>query len=220
MDKRVRQALNYAVNVPAIIDEILGGAANPMINPLTPVHNGFVKPEQAYHHNPARAKALLHEAGFGNGMHLTLDIPTIHPDESPVLAEMLKKQLAAVGVELEIRPHDNRPAYSMLVRNKQIGDACIFDSSPLSTYRTLREKFHSGIKGPWWEGYHNPSVNQMMETAWHTPQYEERTRLYQRVTQTIYEDAPWIFLYSPIFTWGINEEMQNWQPTVHALIRV
>ena len=220
VDKRVRQALNYAVDVPAMIDGLLDGAANPMVNPLTPVHNGFIQPEQTYHHNPAKAKALLHEAGFGNGMHLTLDIPTVHPDESPVLAEMLKKQLADVGIELEIRPHDNRPAYSMMVRSKQIGDACIFDSSPLSSYRTLREKFHSGIKGPWWEGYHNPSVNQMMETAWRTPQYEERTRLYQRVTQTIYEDAPWIFLYSPIFTWGISEKMQNWQPTVHALVRV
>jgi hypothetical protein len=42
-----------------------------------------------------------------------------------------------------------------MVRAKQIQDGCCFDSSPRSTFRVLREKLHSGLRGPWWEACAN-----------------------------------------------------------------
>jgi hypothetical protein len=52
-----------------------------------------------------------------------------------------------------------------LVREKRIHDACCFDSSPLSTFRVLREKVQSTLRGPWWHGYENETVNALIKQA-------------------------------------------------------
>ena len=52
-----------------------------------------------------------------------------------------------------------------MVRRKEIANGVGFDSSPWSTYRVLREKIHSGLRGPWWEGYENTEVDALIEQA-------------------------------------------------------
>jgi peptide/nickel transport system substrate-binding protein len=219
-NKVVRQALNYGVNVPLMIKTLMKGGAVPLHGPLTDSHLGYNPQSQPYGYDPQKARTLLHEAGYGSGLSLTMDIPMSHPDESPALARMAVDQLHQVGVELLIRPHADRVVYAQLVKSKQIGDACIFDSSPLSTYRTLREKFHSGVAGSWWQGYHNEEVDCLMEQAWQTQNQMERKRLYEQAVQKIRDDSVWIFLYTPIFCWGVGGEMKNWKPGINGLVQL
>ena len=136
-DPRVRQALNYAVDVERIIDEVEGGAAKPLNGYLTPHHFGYNPETPAYPYDPAKARSLLQAAGYGGGLKLVFDIPTAMPDEAPQLAELMAEQLNRVGVSLEIVEHHDRAAYSETVREKRIHDGCCFDSSPASTYRVL-----------------------------------------------------------------------------------
>jgi len=151
-DRRVRQALNYALDVEEIIAEIKHGAAKRLNGYLTPHHFGYNPETPAYPHDPDMARRLLAEAGYENGLTLVFDIPSVMPDEAPALARMMAEQYSRVGITLEIVEHPDRAAYSEMVRDKNINDAAAFDSSPRSTYRVLREKLHSGLQGPWWEG--------------------------------------------------------------------
>jgi peptide/nickel transport system substrate-binding protein len=201
-DRRVRRALNYATDVDEIIARVIPGCAGRLNGPLSRHHSGSDPDLAPYPYDPDTARRLLAEAGYADGLTLMIDRPTFSPDESPELAENLHGQWGRVGVNLLERVHGNREEYAGLVREKQIADMCIFDSSPMSTYRVLREKLNSKIAGPWWQGYHNSQVNTLMEQAWATPDELARTRLYRQVTSQVGEDAPWLFLYNPLELWA------------------
>lgn len=173
----------------------------------------------AYPHDPVRARSLLAEAGYESGMDLVLDIPATLPDEAPRLAKQMARQYERVGIRTEIKEFSDRPAYAEMVRAKQVHDACCFDSSPLSTYRVLREKFHSVGRGPWWQGYTDPSVDGLIDCAQATVDLNIRRDLYRRAYATISESAPWIFLYNPTLMWGIGPKLGGWTPQLDGLIR-
>ncbi len=78
---------------------------------------------------------------------MTVDVPLTLPDEAPALARAMAAQWAEIGIRTTIREHADREGYALRVRAKEIGDAACFDSSPLSSYRVLREKLHSESRG-------------------------------------------------------------------------
>lgn len=217
-DRRVRQAMNYALDVDEIIAEIKDGAAKRLSGYLTPHHLGYNPETPAYPYDPDMARRLLAEAGYEDGLTLVFDIPSAMPDEAPELARIMAEQYSRVGITLEIVEHQDRAAYSEMVREKRINDAACFDSSPRSTYRVLREKLHSGIQGPWWEGYENEEVNSLIAEAEATVSDTERRAIYQRIYTLVRDDAPWVFLYSPTRYWGVSAAMPDWKPRADGLL--
>lgn len=217
-DRRVRQALHYALDVQEIVNAVKDGAGQPLNGPLTPLHLGFDPTVPPYPYDPNMAQRLLAEAGYARGLQLTLDIPTSVPDEAPQLAEIAREQFARIGLTTEIHVIHDRSEYAERVKRKAIHDACCFDSSPLSTYRVLREKFHSRVQGPWWQGYHNPRVDELLDRAWSTPDRKHRQKLYRRAYRIIRDDAPWLFLYSPTLLWGVGPRGRGWQPDVEGTV--
>ncbi len=219
-DRRVRQALNYALDVPRMIEQIKEGAALPLNGPLTPLHFGYDPSTPVYTYDPDQARHLLIEAGYGKGLHMVIDVPTIIPNEAPQLAKFMAEQYASVGITTEIRAFPDRPAYANKVRVKEIADLCCFDSSPLSTYRVLSEKFHSRVQGPWWQGYANPAVDSLIDQARKTINQTRRQKLYRQAYRMIRDDAPWIFLYTPFACWGVGPQAAGWTVGVDNLIRL
>ncbi len=210
-DRRVRQALNYALDVDKIIKEIKNGAAAPLSGFLTVNHFGYNPETPVYPYDQEKARSLLSEAGYGDGLNLVFDIPSVMPDEAPLLAQMMVEQYREIGISVEIVEHENRAAYSEMVRDKNINDACCFDSSPQSTYRVLQEKIQSTLEGPWWQGYENKEVNAQIKQAEATFNDTERQKIYWQIYTKIRDDAPWIFLYSPIRYWGVRSTMKDWK---------
>jgi len=217
-DRRVRRALNHALDVETIIAEVKPGAATRLNGFLTPHHFGYDPETPVYRHDPAAARRLLAEAGFPNGLKLGFDIPSTMPDEAPLLAEIMAGQLAKVGISVEITEHADRAAYSEMVRSKNIRDACCFDSSPRSTYRVLREKLQSTLRGPWWEGYESEEVNTLILRAQATLPEDERRALYRRIYSIVRDDAPWVFLYRPTNFWGTGPALKDWKPRPDSLL--
>jgi peptide/nickel transport system substrate-binding protein len=217
-DRRVRQALNYALDKEKIIDEIKDGAAIPLNGYLTPGHFGYNPETPVYPCNPDKARSLLAEAGYPDGLDLVFDIPSAMPDEAPRLMRMMAEQFAESGITVETVVHEDRAAYSEMVRDKDINDACCFDSSPRSTYRVLREKLLSTLQGPWWQGYENAEVNALIKKAEATFDDEQRREIYRRIYTLVREDAPWIFLYSPTRYWGVRTSLENWKPRADGLL--
>ena len=210
-DRRVRQALNYALDMDKIIGEIKHGAATPLNGYLTPHHFGYNPETPVYPYDLEKARSLLEEAGYSDGLKLVFDIPSIMPNEAPRLAQMMAEQYKQVGISVEVIEHTDRAAYSEMVRIKNINDACCFDSSPRSTYRVLREKIQSTLQGPWWQGYENKEVNDLIKRAEATFNTAERQKIYRQIFTIVRDDAPWIFLYRPTRFWGVRSTMTEWK---------
>ncbi|MFH1179512.1 MAG: ABC transporter substrate-binding protein [Candidatus Bathyarchaeota archaeon] len=219
-DKRVRQALNYGLNTDEVIKQVKKGQATRLNGYLTPHHFGTDPKTDPYPYDPERAKALLSESGYGDGLNLVIDLPTEMPDEALKLGEMMKDHYGKIGIDVELVSYRNRPAYAEMVRDKRIHDLCCFDSSPLSTFRVLREKIHSRHKGPWWEGYSNPEVDRMIDQAQRVFDDKKREEIYRKIFQTIRDDAPWVFLYRPTYFWAYSKKLENWKPTSTGLIQL
>ena len=144
-DSRVRQALALALDRPALVSEVLGGAGVPLTGVFSPCHLG-APPRQPYssnlpsataggttgttddskslQHNRAKAKALLAEAGYdaddqpaaGKGrLTLSVSCPSSLPDEAELLTQVLASQLATIGITLEVTVHHDRVAYAHMV---------------------------------------------------------------------------------------------------------
>lgn len=219
-DARVRQALNYGLDIDEVVSDIKKGAAKRLNGYLTPHHFGYNPETQLYPYDPDRARRLLAEAGYRDGLKLTIDIPTSMPDEGLDIGEKMKEHYGKIGVDVEVVSYSDRAAYAEMVRDKHIHDMCCFDSSPISTFRVLREKIHSGHAGPWWEGYHNDEANKLIDKAQKTFDDDARESIYKQLFQMIRDDAPWVFLYRPTYFWAVSKSLGEWSPTSRGSVKL
>ncbi|MCL5264680.1 MAG: ABC transporter substrate-binding protein, partial [Chloroflexi bacterium] len=103
-DKRVRQALNYAVDVDAIAKALLGGYGKRRFTAVMPADaDPALKP---YTYDPAKAKQLLAEAGYPNGFETVLDSPMGRYVKDKEVAQAVADYLTKVGVKTTVKPLD------------------------------------------------------------------------------------------------------------------
>lgn len=108
-DIRVRQAIQHAVDQPSIIQGAYSGTAEPSAGIVCP---GLVgkRDKPGYSYDPAKAKALLDEAGVSG---LTLTLRTLNASERLLAAQIIQANLGAIGITVEIIPLDSGPFWEM-----------------------------------------------------------------------------------------------------------
>ncbi|QDG76328.1 ABC transporter substrate-binding protein [Labrenzia sp. PHM005] len=196
-DPRVRKALSLAVDRDAVVQGVLGGAGEPLHGFVSPAHFG-ADAAQRVPHDPDTARQLLCDAGYKDGLELAVDCPTRLPDEAQILTDVLAEQLANVGIRLSVHIHEDREAYAHMVRRKEIRDLCVFDSSPMSTFRVLYEKIDSRIAGAWWQGYRNTAVEALIDRGRETENSAEREAIFREAYRLLQQDPAWLTLYNPL----------------------
>lgn len=209
-DARVRRALYLAVDRGALIDEVLAGAGRPLLGFVSPSHPGAVPVDPELAFDRAEARRLLAEAGHGDGLVIHVDCPTRLPDEALALTEALGRQLATVGITLERHVTEDRTRYAEQVRDKKIHDMCLFDSSPISTFRVLLEKIDSRMKGSWWQGYRNAEVEALLDASRCEPDPAAREELHRRSFEALLADPPWLVLYNHLFAVALAGRHPDW----------
>ncbi len=194
-DARIRRALNLGIDRQALIRASVAGAGAPLAGPVSGRHFGAAPGVDA---GPdiAGARRLLAEAGFGAGLTLTIDRPTSLPDEAAPLTDALVAQFAHLGVACDVRVHADRVAYAEMVRDKRIGDMCLFDSSPMSFFRVIYEKLDSRRRGAWWQGYADDQVETLLDRARQTADEADRAPIYQTAYRRLTASPPWLYLYN------------------------
>lgn len=217
-DPRVRRAINIGVDRAALIENVLNGAGYPLNGFISPVHFGYDTKDSGFAHDPVQARSLLAEAGYGGGLCLTLDSPTSMPNEAVRLSEALARQLAEIGIEIDIVYTEDREHYANKVRLKDIHDLCVFDSSPLSTFRVLKEKIDSRFEGSWWQGYANTGVEKLLDQAQATIDDTHREDLFRQCYQQLKKDPPWLYLYNYKNITCMASDLSGWTPPVHNII--
>ncbi len=201
-DARVRRALSLAVDRDALVADVMSGAARPLHGFVSPLHYGAGQ-GGALETDRDTARQLLAAAGHGHGLTLQVDCPTRLPDEAERLTAALGAQLAQVGVTLRVHIHPEREEYAHMVRRKEIRDLCVFDSSPMSTYRVLYEKIDARIAGSWWQGYANPAAEALIDKGRTTTDRAARAAIWRQAYALLQDDPAWLTLYNPLRVIGL-----------------
>src|SRR5512136_323953 len=206
-DGRVRQAIAHAINKKAIVDALYGGTGMVATQFQPPPLWGYNKELKDYEYNPERAKQLLRDAGFGQGLKdITWDdgkkeplqfwyMPVSRPyyPNPKEIAEAIAADLAKVGITVQLQTTDwavyldkrkngQLPLY-MLGWTGDNGDpdnfVCYFFCSP----GTSREGFYS-----------NPQLTDVLLEAQKLTDQPKRAALYRKAEQMIHDDVARIFI--------------------------
>jgi len=214
-DQRIRLAMNYAVDIQAVVDHILQGQGEALPTVLLPnafAYNAFLKP---YPYNPKLAKELLHDAGFPEGRSITINC--IKGDRQ--FASIIASFLTRVGVKSVITVVDSW-------RPKTVGPESPWDifigswgNSTLDPVGILVPKFKSGGRGNF-SGYSNAEVDTLLAQAEATIDPQLREQSYKKIQEIIYNDVPMIFGYAAEEFYGVNERVQNFAPSSSGMLNM
>ncbi len=213
-DVRVRQAVNYAVDVQAIVDNLFEGAALVSRAPFAPTIFGYAE-QEPYARDLERARALLAEAGIAEGTTVTLYHPTGRYIQDALVADAVRAQLREVGLNVELQtlewpqyvPQVRRPKPENDIQFAMLG----WGVPTMDADYALFALFHSSEFPPGFNGafYSNPEVDALLEKGRSTLDPEERRAAYAEAIRIIWEDAPWLFLYSEIQVTAVRKNVEG-----------
>ena len=208
-DKRIRQAIAHAVNREEIIDGVLLGLGRPATGPYKPGTWAYNPNVRVYPYDPARAKALLAEAGWmdrnGDGIvekegrPFEFELITNQGNEVRAkCAEIIQRRLAEVGIRMKIRVVEWAAFVNDFI-NKRKFDATILGwTIPMEP--DLYDVWHSTKTGPQelnFISYKNEEVDALIVKARETFDQALRKRCYDRIQEILADEQPYLFLYVP-----------------------
>ncbi|MCY4410829.1 MAG: ABC transporter substrate-binding protein [Caldilineaceae bacterium] len=213
-----RLAINFAVDLDAIIDRVWPGLAEPAATVVSPFHFGFSDALRPHAYDPERARELFNTCDMPE--ELVLRTPLVIPDRAPQVAAMIQEQLAHIGIHVRIESESDRPKYAMDTSQKRIGHLALFDSSPLSTYRVLQEKISSQTQGLWWQGVTDSQADQLIDAAHLTLDNRKRSEAYSRCLSWLHANPHWLYLYHPVKLYAHRAELSGIEFDHAGLIRL
>lgn len=207
-DKKVRQALNYAIDRDALI-KISRGASRPLPAPFpTGVWPGYESTATTYDYDPEKAKSMLAEAGYGDGFSFDLTYGTYKTFSE--IAQVVQQQLGDVGVTANLKPVTQSTLLELEAKPGALDantDELIWvQPSPADL---VNYSYVDGGSGNF-VGYSNPKVNSLAAKARSTYDVDEQHQIYAQIEQIISDDAPWIWLESYDFVGLTSDKVENY----------
>jgi peptide/nickel transport system substrate-binding protein len=229
-DPKVRQALSMAVNVPAIVENVLEGAAVPARGYLAPSVFGFkdMGLAQRYPYDPKKAKALLAEAGWKpgadgilakDGQKLTLKFLGTKARflMDAEICEAVQAQWKEIGVDVKLEFFEWATTFGLIRKpdlpynNFLMGWVTTNNDADYSLYAM----FHSSQLSPkGWNstGYQNPEVDKLLEEARVSSDQKKRAENYAKVQDILAEAACWIPIYNTKEIFVLNKKVKGFVP--------
>jgi len=223
-DKRVRQAIAYAIDKSELVDVVLFGLGSPATGPYVPNTWPYNPDVKKYDYNPEKAKQLLKEAGWetGNDGVLVKDGRpfkfTIFTNTGNKLREntatIIQWRLAKIGIKVEIRKLEWSTFINQFIDKKRfeaviLGWSISLDPDQYDIWHSskTREKELNFIS------YSNPEVDELLEKGRRTYDIAERKKAYFRIQEILADELPYIFLYVPDATPIVHARFKGIKPS-------
>jgi len=232
-DKRVRQALVYALDRQAISQQLFGGRQPVAHSDVSPLDWVYAEDVKRYDHDPKRAVKLLAEAGWSHvrqgvrhndqGEPLRLEIMTTAGDRTRELVEqVLQSQWKRVGVDVRIRNQPARVLFGQTLSQRKFPAMALFAwmSSPENLPRTTLHSAHipsagNNYAGQNYTGFRNAEMDRILEEAEVTLEKEKRRALWHRLQEIYAEELPSIPLYFRANSFVLPKWLKGVEPTGH-----
>lgn len=214
-NKKVRQALNFAVNQKEVNDVYLRGMGELMASALPSTVPGHDPDIGLYPYDPEMARSLLKEAGYPNGFETTIETVPEWMIAGTEVTEAIVHYLKEVGVKAKIQVYDAGTMASRITSRKA-GPMYMLSWGGNSTFDAdsyLEALMGSGA----WSCNRMPEVDKLVAAGRATADQAERVGIYQEACRFIHEDAPWVFLHLQPNTYGVSAN-HDWEARPDEMI--
>lgn len=176
-----------AVDRRAVMDAVFSGLGTPIGSHFAPSDQGYVDTTGVLPFDPAKARALLAEAGFPKGFGLTMKVPQMA--ETTRSAEVLQAMLADVGITLTLQPTEFPARWIDEVFLRHDFEVTAIDhAEPMDIAIYARPAYYFG--------YRNPAFDATVAAAEATGDQAERDRLMGEAQRTLAADVPALYLFA------------------------
>jgi ABC-type transport system substrate-binding protein len=218
-DLRVRQAVAWAINRERIV-KLLGGSAKVLDQVYPEGMPGHEQGATYYGYDPAKAKALLADAGYADGF--TVTFWTHNVDPFPKIAQSVQNDLRQVGIQAKLRAVDQSTYWTLMGQPGKmamgLGDWGSDFPDPSDTIKPLFTKATASGGSFNASGWWSPEVESLLAKADATTDGAARLALYTQMQQVIMKDAPVVPLYQPIKTSMFAKDVHGFYINVRSLL--
>ncbi|MEP6745523.1 MAG: ABC transporter substrate-binding protein, partial [Gemmatimonadota bacterium] len=210
-DVRVRQALNYATDGVTILRTVMGGRGVRTGGALPPGLAGYDSTLAPYPFDIAKAKALLTQAGYPNGVDL--ELWRTSRSEYGRLSQSFQQSWAEAGFRVTILERDGPTARAASAK----GEADLFLTDWYADYPDaeafLFPLFHSSNRGTGGNRafLSDPELDRLTSTMRASTDTLEQARLARLADARAHELAPWVFLWAPVDLWALTPDLTGWR---------
>jgi dipeptide transport system substrate-binding protein len=204
-DKRVRQALAMAIDKPTLVKAVYEGRAVPAHLPIPSAMWGYNKQIPPTTQNLDKARQLLKEAGFANGLELNFYVRNSGGGTNPnpkLTAEMIQSDWARIGVRAKIVVME----WVELQKRSKAGEHDVMlygwagDNGDPDNFLTPQLSCAAAQSGENRARWCNKDFDKLIEDAKRTSDLAERTRLYEKAQKLWADETPWVSLAEPLVT--------------------
>jgi ABC-type transport system substrate-binding protein len=213
-DARVRQAINYAIDINTIIDRLVSGRGTRAAGVIPPALAGYDSTRRAYAFDPAKAKQLLGEAGYAGGVDVELWTST-----TPIyvrLAETMQAYLNAVGIRTKVVQRESAAARAAARKGET--DMILKDwyADYPDAENFLYPLLFSGNKGSGGNVsfYANARFDSLVTAVRHELDESKRAALAREADAIAFADAPMVFLYFYNELYAVQPWIEGFKPPV------
>lgn len=207
-DARVREAIDLAIDNQTIVDSVLGGSGVPV---RTRVPEGVEGAEPSLYdatvYDPERAKELLEEAGYGDGLEITFTSPNGRYPLDGQVAELIAVMLEQVGITVNLELLESGTFIDKYSNNENeelimigLADGLLDASYSLVHYTIDRAAGQTD--------YHNEAVDELFKEASRNLDREERVEQFQEIQKIVAEERPHTFLYQDKVNYGVSNGIE------------
>jgi peptide/nickel transport system substrate-binding protein len=214
-DIKIRRAINHGVDIQGIIDSAFFGMGEPSTSPVIPGLKNYYEKNSSYVYDPALARKLLEEAGYGGSakkLGLEITVPsnyTMHVDTAQVIAA----QLQQIGVDTSIKLVDWASWLSEVYRNRKYQATIISVDAPNISPRSFLSRYRSDAGGNF-INFNNTNYDRVFDSALTEINDKKRNELYREAQRIITGNAASVFiqdiLYFKAFRRGAYSRVLNY----------
>lgn len=203
-DKRVRQAISYAIDRKSIAEHIFNGTAKPAWSEL-PFLTWIQPPDlNHYDYNPEKARSLLQEAGWNPSKSYTLWY--YYPDEVTAVAmEAVQQYLEAVGIN--VKPRRDEGGALTQAQNDGTWELVYGSNGAMPDPTSLATIWSCEVQATW--SYCNQAFDKAMAEGLGTLDKAQQTVAYQKAMKILNQDQPWVWLFDRQNLIAVNKKLDT-----------
>ncbi len=219
-DRRVRQAMNYAIDKEYYTNVLLKGQAIPAKGIFPPGLPAYNENLTGYPYDLRKARELMREAGFGSGIRDSFVFDIREDAEVIYRAEFIRDSLAKIGINLTLNPLPWKEFLDKTYSGKSILSlrGWISDNGDPDNFLFLFHTRSFGSSGNT-SFYSNEEIDRLIESARAEQIVKRRMELYKKIEEMLINDAPWVFLSHGVESFVVQKNIGGFRVDPFGLVR-